>query len=177
MPLTFTVNGEKKNVSNVGNRYTLTYPCSSKETCYPYESTLPSGLYRFDVYGAGGGSYISGNDSPGGYSTGFLYLKEATKLFFFVGAKGVCVETADTATSKVFGGGGNGRNGADGKACSGGGASDIRVVKDNLKTRIIVAGAAGGSGYWAGGGESSNEHMIGGSGGGDSAAASDRGSK
>ena len=77
-------------------------------------------------------------------------------LYFFVGAKGICATTKSTATSTVFGGGGKGWNGGF-VACSGGGASDIRLKKDNLNTRIIVAWGAGGSGYSPG---QSNEDKI-----------------
>ena len=45
--------------------------------------------------------------------------------------------------------------------CSGGGATDIRVIHDNLHTRIIVAGRAGGSGHFP---LQKNEYNIGGGG-------------
>ena len=160
--LTFTFRGSKIDIPIVDGKYYLSYPCdSNKETCFPYESDFPPGTYRFTVHGAGGGSYYSGYESPGGFSTGVLKLKEKTHLYFYVGAKGVCVSESYTKTTSVFGGGGNGYNGAGGKACSGGGASDVRVLKDSLNTRIIVSGGAGGTGYW-------NKYMLGGKGGGES---------
>ena len=163
MTLSFTVNGVKKEIPKLDNIYTLNYPCSdNKSTCFPYESKLPVGKYRFHVYGAGGGSPKTDFDSPGGFSTGILEVKEKQLFYFFVGAKGICVTDAGTSTSTTFGGGGLGTsNGYGNIACSGGGASDVRLKKDNLKTRIIVAGGAGGFGH------SIKDDMIGGKGGGE----------
>jgi hypothetical protein len=162
MTLSFTLNGVKQNIVPQGGNYSLIYPCSSKTACYPYESDFPQGIYIFNVYGGGGGSYINGYDSPGGFSTGILSLKEKTHLYFYVGAKGLCSFTSGTQTDPVFGGGGSGHDhlGAC-YACSGGGASDIRILNNSLNNRIIVAGGAGGSGYY-------NKYMIGGRGGGTS---------
>ena len=165
MLLSFTLNGTKQNILPQEGKYNLSYPCSSQTTCFPYESDFPRGKYRFDVYGAGGGSYVSGYESPGGFSTGVLSLKQKTRLYFYVGAKGICTSTPSAKTDAVFGGGGSGYNGGSGKSCSGGGASDVRVLSDTLNHRIIVAGGAGGTGYYP---SSSNVYMIGGKGGGNS---------
>ena len=145
---------------------TLTYPCQSKETCYPYEISFPAGKYRFSVYGAGGGTNYADYGSPGGFSTGVLALLETTKLYFYIGAKGECTTNQEKPTSNSFGGGGKGFGTGNGgyPACSGGGASDVRVKKDNLKTRIIVAGGAGGSGF----DDFNHKNMKGGKGGGES---------
>jgi hypothetical protein len=165
MTLSFTLNGIKQNIIPQGSNYSLTYPCSSKTTCHPYESDFPPGTYVFNVHGGGGGSYVSGYESPGGYSTGILSLKQKTRLYFYVGAKAICATTLSSKTESVFGGGGCGHSAPGCYSCSGGGASDIRVLNDTLNNRIIVAGGAGGSGYYPG---SSNVYMIGGKGGGSS---------
>ena len=165
MSLTFKVNGVKKSGSYSSGKYTLSYPCSSKETCYPYESEFPPGKYRFEVHGAAGGSTYPQYTAPGGLSTGTIVLKSLTHLYFYVGAKGVCTSTDLAYTTSVFGGGGRGKNGGNSAACSGGGSSDIRVSKSNLSYRIIVAGGSGGSGY---DGNAANTDMIGGRGGGES---------
>jgi hypothetical protein len=163
MTLSFTLNGVKQNINPQGGNYSLNYPCSSKTTCYPYESEFPPGNYNFNVYGGGAGNNINGYDSPGGFSTGVLVLKQKTRLYFYVGARGVCSSTASSQTDAVFGGGGSGFNGYTCRSCSGGGASDIRVIQNTLNHRIIVAGGAGGSGNYIG---ESNEYMFGGKGGG-----------
>ena len=165
MSFSFNFSDNQRNTPVVNRTVTLKYPCNDKETCSPYEASFPKGKYRFSVYGAGGGTYKEGYDSPGGFSTGVLLLSETTKLYFYIGAKGVCESTSQKATPNSFGGGGRGYNGVSGSsACSGGGASDVRIKKDNLKTRIIVAGGAGGTGYnyW------DKKNMKGGKGGGES---------
>ena len=164
MTLTFSVRGVKQNTSITENIHLLKYPCESKTTCNPYESDLPRGKYRFSLYGAGGGSRVSGYEGLGGFSTGVLSLRTLTHLYFFIGAKGGCPDFSKGSDS-AFGGGGKGFSGTWGYGCSGGGASDIRLTENNLKTRLIVAGGAGGSGYWPG---TSNVYMIGGNGGGES---------
>jgi hypothetical protein len=165
MTLNFTLNGVKQSINPQGGNYSLNYPCSSKTTCYPYESEFPPGKYSFNVYGAGGGYYANGYDSPGGFSTGVLVLKQKTRLYFYVGAKGLCDTSSGGISGPVFGGGGSGHGhpGASCYGCSGGGASDIRVIQNTLNHRVIVAGGAGGSGY-------NSKHMFGGKGGGTSGA-------
>jgi hypothetical protein len=167
MTLSFTLNGVKQNIIPQGGNYSLNYPCSSKTTCYPYESEFPPGNYSFNVYGAGGGSYISGYDSAGGFSSGVLALKQKTRLYFYIGAKGPCSSSSGGISDPAFGGGGSGHNhpGPTCYGCSGGGASDIRVLQNTINHRVIVAGGAGGSGYYSAG---SNQYMIGGKGGGSS---------
>ena len=151
MVLSFTFEGKVKAVSFESGRYKLEYPCESKETCSPYESYFPAGKYRFEVHGAAGGSPEEEYISPGGFSSGTILLKNKTHLYFYIGAKGVC----GTNTPNVFGGGGRGQ------ACSGGGASDIRIGEDLLNHRIIVAGGSGGYGF-------ETNHHPGGKGGGES---------
>jgi hypothetical protein len=161
MTLNFTLNGVKQNIIPQGGNYSLNYPCSSKTTCYPYESEFPPGNYSFNVYGGGGGRPTNGYDSPGGFSTGVLVLKQKTRLYFYVGAKCTCSTLSDGISDPSFGGGGSGHNhpGPTCYGCSGGGASDIRVLQNTLNHRVIVAGGAGGSGYY-------DKHMFGGKGGG-----------
>jgi hypothetical protein len=163
MTLSFTLNGVKQYIIPQGGNYSLNYPCSSKTKCYPYESDFPPGNYSFNVYGAGGGRSTNGYDSHGGFSTGVLVLKQKTRLYFYVGAKGLCDTSSGGISGPVFGGGGSG-HGEPGVACyrcSGGGASDIRVLQNTLNHRVIVTGGAGGSGYYG-------KYMFGGKGGGTS---------
>ena len=155
MVLSFTFQGKAKNVLFSSGKYKLSYPCSSKETCFPYESYFPAGKYHFEVHGAAGGSTNEAYTAAGGFSNGTILLKTQTHLYFYVGAKGVCKSNTPEYTTNVFGGGGKGRGTEGGKpyghnsyvACSGGGASDIRIGKDLLSHRIIVAGGSGGYGY------------------------------
>lgn len=162
MGIKYYVNGVQKSVVTKGIKTFLTYPCENdKINCYSYETVLPSGIYLFELWGASGGN--SGDINPtsrGGFSSGILKIKSATKAFFRTGASGIYVTGASAATSAVFNGGGSGKNGwATHPGPSGGGATDIRIGVDDVYHRLIVAGGGGGaSGYLAyppghGGGE------------------------
>lgn len=104
-----------------------------------------------EVYGAQG--TVQGG--KGGYSKG-TYYNEITEDF------------------NVFVGGQNGYNGGGvGSTCgtqfkggNGGGATDIRIIDNELSSRIIVAGGGGGGHTWEAGSSSSYKYVTGGSGGG-----------
>lgn len=109
--------------------------------------TLPPGKYKLEVWGAQGGYRSSATyGGKGGYSVGTISLnKDApvdTDLFIYVGGSG---NSVSAATSSIYPGGFNGggyRYGYKG----GGGASDIRIGKDSLYARVIVAGGGGSDG-------------------------------
>ena len=57
--LKFSLFDETKGVPNVtsdSNKYYIYYPCESTTDCTPYFTTLPSGTYYIELYGASGGS-------------------------------------------------------------------------------------------------------------------------
>lgn len=101
---------------------------------------LYPGKYKFECWGAQGGSYSSYLGGYGGYSTGVLDLSIVAPAYVYVGG------TASAATGG-FNGGGNGYSTGGG----GGGGSDIRLLFDSLYARIIVAGGGGGAMYANGG--------------------------
>ena len=103
-----------------------------------YPILLYPGIYLFELFGSSGGGSMPGF---GAYVSGTIRLDFKTKLYAFVGQKGV------NGNFAAFNGGGEGNI----KGGSGGGATDIRLINGNwddlesLKSRIIVAGAGGGS--------------------------------
>ena len=107
--------------------------------------TVPfSGTYTIECWGASGGdaSYYSGNlAGRGGYVSGQIDLDMDDTFYIYVGGTG-------TRTYKYEGfvgyGGYNGGGTCSNTGCGGGGATDVRLVQDDLKTRIIVAGGGGG---------------------------------
>lgn len=111
--------------------------------------SLPKGKYIIECWGAQGGSYNTYYGGAGGYSIGTLTLtKDSTDLYIYVGGQPAST-TATGATPGGFNGGGQGcsrnYNGTYSYGQGGGGATDVRIDKDDLYARIIVAGGGGGS--------------------------------
>ncbi len=100
--------------------------------------TLVPGRYRFEVWGAQGGYRSSSSyGGLGGYSLGELTVQDAAiAAFVLVGGSG---NTGGT------GGGFNG-GGQRGSHNGGGGATDIRLLINDLLHRVIVAGGGGSDG-------------------------------
>jgi|GEM_PF-3335131 len=116
-------------------------------TGIPQETTInETGTYSLEVWGASGGggdptsTVIGSRGGLGGYSKGEIYLTKGTKLYAYVGGKGI-------GPAGGYNGGGN----AGPSAFGGGGATDIRLLGGeyndlaSLNSRIIVAGGGGGS--------------------------------
>ena len=165
----FNLNGGNKTV-NKGNE------CEdiiiNREFAYTgavqtYE-VLFDGNYKLEVWGAqGGGAHHSsenGTAGKGGYSTGVVTLKAGDILYVYVGGEGKTKVLKGTVDGG-FNGGGYGWSNTGGSSdvpSSGGGATDIRLVRANgswyntnhtswltdesLLSRIIVAGGGGGGG-------------------------------
>ena len=112
--------------------------------------TAPSdGYYFVETYGAQGGE-----ETNGGYSSGYIELNANDVLYVYVGGSGA--ERDSTGLGGWNGGGNTLDNGNGKKGPAGGGATDIRLTNgawDNatsLNSRIMVAG--GGSGWYGVGG-------------------------
>jgi hypothetical protein len=107
----------------------------------PYKIHFPKGSYLVELWGASGG----GNDGgKGGYAKGILNLTSSRTLYIYVGGAGKSTGSVNGCIEGGWNGGG--------KACSygdqssGGGATDIRLSKNDLyNDRIIVAGGGGGA--------------------------------
>ncbi|NLZ95000.1 MAG: hypothetical protein GX921_04135, partial [Bacteroidales bacterium] len=104
-------------------------------TCAAQQVTLQPGTYRFEVWGASGGTNV-GKGGLGGYSKGELTLSESTSAFVNIGQQG------GTYSSYNCNGGGKGSSSS---YASGGGGTDIRLISNSLYSRIIVAGGGGGA--------------------------------
>ena len=112
--------------------------------------TLPKGIYKLECWGAQGGNGCTDNSytgGKGGYSIGTISLNTKITLYIYVGGQ----PEATTSTGETPGGFNGG-----GKGCSrtynyssygqgGGGATDVRIGKNDLYARVIVAGGGGGS--------------------------------
>lgn len=104
---------------------------------------LPKGIYKLECWGAQGGYRSSASyGGKGGYSVGTITLTEKTPIYIYTGGSG---NSTGSATNSIYSGGFNGggyRYGFKG----GGGASDIRIGRDSLYARVIVAGGGGSDG-------------------------------
>lgn len=99
--------------------------------------TLKPGTYTIECWGGQGGTYSSYIGGYGGYSQGTITLTEATTVYISVGGAG-----SSSSTTAGFNGGGTGISSGRG----GGGATDVRIGKNSLYSRVIVAGGGGGAG-------------------------------
>ncbi len=134
------VSSEKVTIESVSN-----YNYIGKEQML---ALLP-GKYKFECWGARGGSNYNENKNYGAYTSGIIELSKNMAFYVYVGEKG------DTNRSIKYNGGAIGgksnymHSGIEG--CSGGGATDIRTIAGNwsdfnsLKSRIMVAAGAGGA--------------------------------
>ncbi len=152
---TFVINREyAKTLDPIIN--TFDYTGDYQEFIAPF-----TGNYKLEVWGAqGGGAHQKANaelgyGGKGGYSTGIVHLNEGEKLYIYVGGEGTYCATARCTAPGGYNGGGSGykvSSGAIDLAASGGGATDIRLIKGvwdaevSLKSRLIVAGGGGGGG-------------------------------
>ena len=108
--------------------------------------SLPRGQYIIECWGAQGG-YRSSSDygGKGGYSVGTLTLTQSTDLYIYVGGAGNSSTTRLSNNSSIYEGGFNG-GGHRYDYKGGGGATDVRIGKDSLYARVIVAGGGGSDG-------------------------------
>lgn len=140
-----------------GNGYArITYINPNAVTRFDYTGnvqtyTAPvSGYYKMECWGASGGNSIYGG--TGAYTSGKIYMESGETVYVYVGEAGV----RDKGNYYTYNGGGAITNNyPDKNNGSGGGATDIRLVKDttssngwsdfdSLKSRIMVAGGGGG---------------------------------
>jgi hypothetical protein len=131
-----------------------------------------TGSYRLEAWGAQGGVWNS-DVNKGGYTAGTITLTQGQIVYIYVGQAGITASSYAPSdaplgyilSEKAFNGGGAGNIATTlsygGIGCSGGGATDFRLLPGDtdtewdkalsLNTRIMVAaGGGGGSGYTAG---------------------------
>ena len=117
------------------------------------------GSYRIELWGADGGRMLLqgvyyNEHGYGAYTSGEIYLNAHVSLYVYVGGKGNDAIVGQAVPGGYNGGGtGHWDEFDDEAAGSGGGATDIRLVKgewndfESLKSRIMVAAGAGGVGF------------------------------
>lgn len=137
-----------------------------------------TGTYKLEVWGAQGGTNLSGEGGAGGYSYGNIKLSKNQTVYIVVGSQ-------PTSTAGGYNGGGTGIASYGGTGFGGGGATHIATstgnlseLSENQETVLIVAGGGGGGSCasqdniiradigGAGGGESGTSGTTSGSGSG-----------
>ena len=143
-------------INNISQTYL--YPCGSSSSCNNLEVSLPRGIYKFECWGAQGGTgrtdgVLKFHGGNGAYVSGIINIEYLTNFYLYIGGKGGhASSTSGTSASSGWNGGGRGGidtrdNDASG---GGGGSTDIRLFPGNwndltsLRSRLMVA--AGGSG-------------------------------
>ena len=110
-------------------------------------TTLLSGTYQIELWGASGGDIASHRGGLGGYTSGYIELTSGQNLYFYVGGQG------QNSSIGGWNGGSSLSYMEERFGSSGGGATDVRVVSGNwndfasLKSRIMVSGGGGGANY------------------------------
>ena len=129
--------------------YNFDYTGDAQTFTAPY-----TGTYKIQCWGGQGGSVDKGT---GGYVSGDIYISKLTCLYLYIGGSG---------NNKGWNGGGYGYSDAAEANQYGGGATDVRLVKElginGEKSRIIIAGGGGGDSHGGSGGYGGN--TIGGNG-------------
>ena len=181
MSLTYEIHSSIGDISHVNKlnskTFVFDYPCEDNTKCTPYDVHLTRGFYKFEVWGAqGGSSYWSGKFAQkggrGGYSVGLYHTFHDITLYIYIGGKGTDA-TATEYIERPGGYNGGGQGGTDssktaGTDGGGGGGTDIRLRYENIHSRLIVAGggASGDSdyydinGYGASGGGEEGETIV-----------------
>lgn len=171
----------KEKVTEVDDSFIFEYPCNSNVICEPYIIHFQKGSYKIELWGSSGGNGRE-NNSPkivpnsggnGSYIRGIIHLKQSTKFYLYLGAKGEDQTKTDDYTNHSLGGWNFGGHGGIDKhdkneqtqyrppesGAGGGGSVDLRIeyfdinfpdknrslLTKSLKSRIMVAGSGGGA--------------------------------
>lgn len=129
----------------------------------PYTFVVPIGVNEIFVtaYGGKGGSSAYASGGLGGFVSTSINVNAFDILFIYVGGRGLPAGSVDSGGG--WNGGGNGNGNCALSSGGGGGASDVRTIRDDLSSRIVVAGGGGGGSWDL---DTDNMNIDGGMGGG-----------
>lgn len=146
-PSVFVVKQNNKIYDNASGTINVSYTGAMQQI------NLPAGKYILECWGAQGGNYSNYYGGAGGYAKGTLTLASTTTLYVYIGGQGVGANGTysniiinGSTCSNFHLGGFNGGGAGYLSGSGGGGATDIRIGRDSLYARIIVAGGGGGAG-------------------------------
>lgn len=105
------------------------------------------GDYKIELWGASGGSPGGYAGGKGAHTSGVIHLAAGTQLWVVVGGAGLAnVTSSNYSSTGGYNGGGYGSYRF--VSAGGGGATDVRIEKDNTLSRIMVAAGGGGACAW-----------------------------
>ena len=111
------------------------YKLYEYDECKPIKGSFYPGKYKIEAWGAG-----VGQSAKGAYASGILKVKSITPFFVHLGSS----PTRGNPSAGGCNGGGIGASYFSTQLFGGGGSTDIRLLKDTIYHRIVVAGGAGG---------------------------------
>ena len=120
----------------------IPYPCSLSCSCSPYLITLPRGRVSVTLFGASGGYAGNIKGGKGGMINSIFTVDKMSKYYLYVGGKGANKGVTQTCGKAGYNGGGESASNRGG----GGGSTDLRTIKDDINSQVLVSGG-GGSGY------------------------------
>ena len=117
------------------------YPCPENNiSCFPIQLNLYPGKWKIELWGAG-------TNSGGGYTSGIISLSQNLILYAYLGGQEMPYGS-ECGFGGYNGGGNSSSTGLDSlsycRHSGGNGASDVRLIEEELNSRIMVAGGAGG---------------------------------
>ena len=118
----------------------IKYPCPNNNiSCHPVPLLLTKGVWKLELWGAG-------TTNGGGYTSGILTLMKARTFFAFIG--GQEMPPGPQIGYGGYNGGGNstviGLLNRFYRQSGGSGSTDIRIIENDINSRIMVAGGSGG---------------------------------
>ena len=123
----------------IKNQIIIPYQCQSKTICFPYLISFEEGSYSIELYGGSGGNASRSLGGKGGYTKANVHFFKRESFYLFIGSSGQ--NAKENNHEGGYNGGGSGTN----IRGSGGGATDLRLTKNDLNTRILVAAGGGGA--------------------------------
>lgn len=144
----------------VNNRISTSIKPDFKDCVNQEEVTKYNGNTECKLYDSSAGA--------GGYTSGTLILHKTTRCYITIGGSGEYrsgTSSYEDRTKGGFNGGGRGFMHQAGSS-GGGGATDIRLIENDLWHRVLVAGAGGGSDDCFGNIGNTSNNGAGGAGGG-----------
>lgn len=127
------------------NRFKYNGTINNNQSIYEY--TIPvSAYYKLEVWGASG---IGSKTSYGAYATSTIRLRKNEKIYIYVGQ----------TNNSILGQANFNSNSSNFSGYSGGGATDIRLYRNDANSRILIAGG-GGSGLANSGGYGLAENGV-----------------